>query len=129
MKEPLWAAEVSLAALFAKQPRSFLFVPVAKFPGISRDVSFLAERNVSYQAIKDAVEGLSIPYLKEFSLVDLFRGGSIPEDKVSLLVRFLYVNPQRTLLAEEVSSFEQKIIETLRAKLNIQLREGGEIDK
>lgn len=129
LKEPLWAAEVSLAALFAKQPRSFLFVPVAKFPGISRDVSFLAERNVSYQAIKDAVEGLSIPYLKEFSLVDLFRGGSIPEDKVSLLVRFLYVNPQRTLLAEEVSSFEQKIIEVLRAKLNIQLREGGEIDK
>lgn len=129
LKEPVWAAEVSLAALFAKQPQPFLFAPLARFPSVSRDISFLVDRSVSYQAVKDAVEELSIPYLKEFGLVDLFRGGSIPESKVSLLVRFLYVNPQRTLLAEEVAGCEQKIIEALRAKFNIQLREGGKIDK
>ena len=60
-------------------------------------------------------------------LLVLFKGN--PEDKVSLSFRFVFRRPDRTLQADEVDAFQQKIIETLRARFRFQLREGGKIDK
>lgn len=122
LKEAVWAAELNLAALFCKQPQSFQYIPVDRFPGITRDVSFLVDRSISYQEITEVVEKLSIPYLKAFDLYDKFSGSSIPEDKVSLSIRFVYRHPKRTLLAEEVDSLQQKILNVLKKKFNFQLR-------
>ena len=128
LKDPVWAAEIELGQLLEKKPQSFEYVPLARFPSVSRDVSFIAERDVSYQAIKEVIEKLSIPYLVHFDLYDRFSGPAVPKDKISLSFRFVYVHPQRTLLAEEVDRLQQKIIEALKAKFNFQLREGGKID-
>jgi len=129
LEDEVWAAELNLAQLLGKKPQSFEYVPLARFPSVMRDVSFIADRSVSYQDIREAVEKLSIPYLSEFELYDRFSGPSIAKDKISLSFRFVYVNPQRTLKAEEVDSLQQKIIEALRAKFNFQLRERGKVPK
>lgn len=129
LKESVWAAEFDLDGLFEKQPRSFEYKPVVKFPGISRDVSFIVNKSVSYREIKDAVEKLSVPYLEKFDIYDRFSGATVPRGKVSLSLRFIYHHPQRTLLAEEVDSLQQKIIKSLRTSFNFQLRKGGKIDK
>lgn len=129
LEKEVWATEMDLAALFEKQPESFLYSPVAKYPSVTRDVSFIADRNISYQDIKEEVEKLSIPYLEKFDLYDLFSGSSIPKGKISLSLRFIYFHPQRTLLAEEVDKFQQKIVRFLMKRFNFQLREGGKIDK
>ncbi len=72
LKEPVWAAELNLALLFEKQPYSFEFTPVDRFPSITRDVSFISSRSVLYQDIKEVVEKLAIPYLMEFDPHDRF---------------------------------------------------------
>ena len=128
-EDAVWGAELNLAALFEKQPQPFHYTPVVRFPNIIRDISFIADRSVSYHAIKDTVEKLSLPFLQEFGLYDRFSGASIPKDKVSLSFRLVYSHPQRTLLAEEIDTLQQKIINTLEGKFNFQLREGGKIDK
>jgi len=124
----VYAAEINLAGLMEKQPKPFRFTPVAKFPGVSRDLSFLADRDLSYQDIRTAVAKLSVPFLEGFELTDRFTGPSIPGDKVSLSIRFRYRSPKRTLLAEEVDKAQQDIIGHLKAALHIQPREGGKID-
>lgn len=129
LEEEVWAAELDLAALFEKQAQSFQYFPVAKYPSITRDVSFIGDRSISYQDIKEEVEKLSIPYLEKFDLYDLFSGSSIPKGKISLSLRFIYLHPQRTLLAEEVDKLQKRIIKSLMAKFKFQLREGGKIDK
>lgn len=128
IKDLVWAAEIGLKQLLEKKPQSFEYAPLARFPGVTRDISFITGRDVSYHEVKKAIEELSIPYLARFDLCDRFSGPSVPKDKVSLSFRFVYVNPQRTLLAEEVDRLQQKIIEALRARFNFQLREGGRID-
>ncbi|MDH4195875.1 MAG: phenylalanine--tRNA ligase subunit beta, partial [Candidatus Aminicenantes bacterium] len=125
LEMPVFAAELALGMLLEKQPQPFLYMPVAKFPGVSRDLSFLVGRDVPYQDVKRAVERLSVPFLEGFELRDRFAGPSIPPDKVSLSLRFTYRSPKRTLLAEEVDRVEQNLIENLRAALGAQLREGG----
>ncbi len=125
---PVFAAELALGTLLEKQPQPFQYAPVAKFPGVSRDLSFLVDRSIPYQDVKRAVERQSLPLLEGFELRDRFAGPAIPPDKVSLSIRFHYRNPKRTLLAEEVDRVEQSLIEHLRATLGAQLREGGKID-
>jgi phenylalanyl-tRNA synthetase beta chain len=129
LKEPVWAAELNLALLFEKQPYSFEFTPVDRFPSITRDVSFISSRSVLYQDIKEVVEKLAIPYLMEFDPHDRFSGSSIPNGKIGLSLRFVFRHPQRTLLAKEVDTLQEKIINALVTRFKFQLRKGGKIDK
>jgi phenylalanyl-tRNA synthetase beta chain len=126
IKEPVWAAELNLGEIFQTQPRPFEYIPVIKYPKVVRDISFIADQKVSYEEIKQSLEELSLPNLERFELYDRFTGASIPKGKVSLSFRFLYHHPQRTLLADEVDGFQEKIVKTLSSKFGFQLREGGE---
>ncbi|MFQ6069387.1 MAG: phenylalanine--tRNA ligase subunit beta [Candidatus Aminicenantales bacterium] len=129
LKDSVYAAEINLTHLLSKQPKPFKYTTVPKFPSVSRDLSFLVDRGVSYQSIKQAIEELKISYLEKFSLLDRFQGEPIPGDKISLSLRFVFRHPQRTLLAREVDNLQLKIIKRLESGFKIQLREGGKIDK
>ncbi len=122
--QPVYAAEIDLAGLFEKSQRPFAYVPVAKFPGVSRDLSFLVDRDVAYQDVRKGLEKLAPPLVESFELADRFTGKSVPDGKVSLTIRFHYRHPKKTLLAEEVDRVEQEIIGQLKSAWNIQLREG-----
>jgi phenylalanyl-tRNA synthetase beta chain len=125
LKSPVYAAELALGLLFGKQPRSFEYIPLPKFPSIVRDLSFLVDRTVPYQEIKQALEHMAIPHLEDFGLIDHYAGESIPRDRKSLSLRFVYRSSKATLQAGDVDKAEQKIIKNLKSAFNIQLREGG----
>ena len=129
LKQEVWAAEINLGLLFQKQTQEFRFAAVAKYPSITRDVSFIGDKNVSFEEIRVALENLKLPYLEKFNLYDRFTGSSIPQDKVSLSFRFIFRRPDRTLQADEVDVLQEKIIDTLKARFQFRLREGGKIDK
>jgi len=128
LEPPVYGAEIGIGLLFGKQPRPFEFVPLPKFPCITRDLSFLVDRAVPYQEIKRAIEKIMVPFLETFDVIDSYAGESIPADKKSLSLRFVYRNPKATLLAEEVDKSEKKIIGHLKAGFQIQLREGGGVN-
>jgi phenylalanyl-tRNA synthetase beta chain len=129
LKQEVWAAEINLSLLFEKQTQAFQYSAVAKYPSVNRDVSFIGDKNVTFEEIRLAVEKLKLPYLETFALYDRFAGSSIPQDKVSLSFRFIFRRPDRTLHADEVDVFQKKIIDTLGARFQFRLREGGKIDK
>ncbi len=124
LDQAVFVAEIDLDALFGKQSRAFLYSPVPKFPGMSRDLSFLVDKDISFRDIQKALDKLSIPLLEGYELYDRFTGRSIPSEKVSLSLRFRFRNPKRTLLAEEIDSIEEDIIGHLKTTLGIQMREG-----
>jgi phenylalanyl-tRNA synthetase beta chain len=126
LKENVWAAEIDLDNLFEIQPHPFQYTSVIRFPSIVRDVSFIVSRNVSYQEIKAAVDKLVLPHLESYDLYDRYTGSSIPEDKVSLSMRFHFRSPQKTLLAEEVDELQAKIMKALQSGFDLEFRKGGE---
>ncbi len=129
LKEPVWAAEINLDLLFEKQPKSFHFAPIGKFPTGTRDITFIVSRDILYQNIEESIAELQLPFMESFDLHDRFLGTSIPEGKVSLSLRFVFRHPTRTLLAEDVDNSIAKVVKTLKTKFKIELREGGKIDK
>ncbi|NMC65594.1 MAG: phenylalanine--tRNA ligase subunit beta [Acidobacteria bacterium] len=117
-----YACELNLAALFDRQPRAFVFAPVPRYPGMVRDLSFLVEAQVNFQAIDVQLKKLNVPYLERFEIYDRFEGGSLPAGQISYSVRFFFRHESRTLLAEEVDRAMLNIISHLKSTLKIQLR-------
>jgi len=81
-----YACELNLAALFDRQPRAFVFAPVPRYPGMVRDLSFLVEAQVNFQAIDVQLKKLNVPYLERFEIYDRFEGGSLPAGQISLIL-------------------------------------------
>lgn len=129
LKQEVWAAEINLSLLFQKQAQTFHYAAVAKFPSVTRDVSFIGDKNILFEEIKESLEKLRLPYLEKFMLYDRFAGPSIPPNKVSLSFRFVFRRPDRTLQADEVDVIQEKIIGSLKSRFQFRLREGGKIDK
>lgn len=125
IKGAVWAAELNLSRLFAKQRKEFRYIPVGRFPSVSRDISLIMDQNVSYQDVKQAIQRRPIPYLEFFGLKDRFAGPPIPEGKVSLSFRFIFRHPGKTLLAKEADSYLKQIIHVLETGFDFQMREGG----
>lgn len=126
LKESVWAAEIDLDDLFEIQPHPFQYKPVIRFPSIVRDVSFIVSRDVHYQEIKAVIDKLALSNLESYDLYDRYTGSSVPEDKVSLSMRFNFRNPQKTLQAEEVDEEQEKIMKALQAGFDLEFRKGGE---
>jgi phenylalanyl-tRNA synthetase beta chain len=118
-----------LDLLFEKQPNAFHFSAIGKFPTVTRDITFIVDREIMYRDIQENIAELQLPFMESFNLHDLFMGNTIPKGKVSLSLRFVFRHPKRTLLAEDVENSIAKAIKTLKIKFKIELREGGKNGK
>ena len=113
----LWRAGVSLKTEVAA---------LAKFPGSSRDIAFVAPLALPFAAVRAAIAFLNEPLLESVRLFDLFtdpKGEKIPTDKKSLAISILFRSPERTLTADEVNAATDRIKATLREKVGVDFRE------
>ena len=69
----------------------------------------------AFATIEKAVAGLSLTELQSFVSVEIFRGGSIPAGKYSLLLRATFQSGERTLREEEVARWSADIIKALES--------------
>lgn len=122
LERPVFCAQLDLAEILQRPARTFSFKPIPKFPGTSRDLSFLVEANISYQQVYHQLQKLTIPYLEGFQIYDRFQGKTLPPDKTSFSVRFFFRHQTRTLQTEEVDRAMLDIISQLKTSLKIQLR-------
>jgi phenylalanyl-tRNA synthetase beta chain len=76
---------------------------------------------VPYQRLRETIEGLSIPEMVSVEPRELFRGGSVPAGKYSLLLRVIFQSSERTLRDDEVANWAEQVILAVK-KLGGQLR-------
>jgi phenylalanyl-tRNA synthetase alpha chain len=96
---------------------------VSKYPVISRDISFVIDRNISlnnyYEIVRDFAENL----IEEVKLIDSYEDEKkFGKDKKSYTFRIVYCSPERTLTNEEVNKIQEKIREKTKQDLNAILR-------
>jgi phenylalanyl-tRNA synthetase beta chain len=115
LKQEIYIAEVFLDRLFALPLRSPRYQPLSKFPAVFRDFSFLFPEGVSFAQIKNAVRNLDVSELENFSPAEIFRGGSVPAGKYSILLRAQFQSSERTLRDDVVAQWSAQIIKALEA--------------
>jgi phenylalanyl-tRNA synthetase beta chain len=113
LRQDAYLAEFNLEELYRLGLRSVKFTPLGKYPAVERDFSFVFADEISFDQMQHAVTGLELADLRGFQPVEIFRGGSIPAGKYSVLLRARFQSAGRTLREDEVAQWSGKIVAAL----------------
>jgi len=115
LKQDIFIAEIYLDCLYKRALRAARYEPLPRYPAVERDFSFIFEDSVEFAKIEKAVTGLGLGELRSFVPVEIFRGGSIPGGKYSLLLRATFQSGERTLREDEVARWWAEIVKALES--------------
>ncbi|MBV9926687.1 MAG: phenylalanine--tRNA ligase subunit beta [Acidobacteria bacterium] len=121
-RQPVYVAEVSLSELLAVGERPARYTPLPRYPGVSRDVSLVADRRVAFGEMRRTILSLGIEECRGVALVDVYEGANMPEGKRSLTLRVEYRADDRTLRDEEVDAMHARVVAALEGEFGAQLR-------
>ncbi len=115
---PTYVCEIDFDALSFEQKLASAY---AKFPTSSRDFSFLVDKNLEYNKIKECIDALKLDKLIKFYPIDRFESEQLG-DNISLSISFVFQDKDKTLEDEEVNIMSEQILNILNEKLGITLR-------
>ena len=102
--------------------RLALYQQYSLYPKITKDLSFLVDRQISFDQIKTTILNNGTDFLQGVKLLDEYRGNSIPETQTSLCVQLTFQSSEKTLITKEVDSILQNIQSILKERHDIILR-------
>ncbi len=102
--------------------KDIYYSQIPKFPLISRDISIVVPEKEGYLKIENCINRLKLDKVEEIIFSDSYQGKEIPQKKKSLTLRIVYRDNQRTLNAQEVNSFHEKIIKEIEKNKDWQVR-------
>ena len=120
LRQDVFLAELDLEQLYRLGLRPVRFAPLGKYPAVERDFSFVFSDDVMFEQMRKAVDAIGVAELREFRPVEIFRGGSIPTGKYSVLLRAKFQSGERTLREDEIAQWSAKITSTLTALGGVQ---------
>jgi phenylalanyl-tRNA synthetase beta chain len=121
LRQDVFVAQLYLDRLYKHGLRQARYQPLPRYPAVERDFSFVFDDAVAFEKIQQAVAGLNLRELRSFVPVEIFRGGSVPAGKYSLLLRATFQSNERTLVEDEVAQWSVQVIQALE-KLGGKLR-------
>lgn len=113
LRQDVFVAEIDLEQIYKLGMRRTSFHPLGKYPAVERDFSFIFGDDISFIEMKKAVWNLEIGEVREMHPVEIFRGGSIPGGKYSVLLRVNFQAQDRTLREDELTEWSGKIVAAL----------------
>jgi phenylalanyl-tRNA synthetase beta chain len=115
LRQDVFLAELYLDVLYKHGLRELRYRPLAKYPAVERDFSFIFADSVIFEQIQRAVTSLGLGELTSFVPVEIFRSGSVPAGHYSILLRATFQSNDRTLREDEVAEWSSQIIKALGA--------------
>jgi phenylalanyl-tRNA synthetase beta chain len=121
-RQPVYVAEIDLDRVLDQAAEPSRYTPLPRYPSIVRDVSFLIDRGVFFDAIHETAMQDRPEILQSVNFVDVYEGKGLGENERSLTIRFEYRSDERTLVEEEVTAAHDAILAKLGSNLGIRQR-------
>jgi phenylalanyl-tRNA synthetase beta chain len=99
-----------------------LYKPYSIYPKITKDLSFLIDQNISFDAIRKLIWKNGSEYLTNISLLDEYRGSNIPNHQTSLCIQLTFQATQKTLTTKEIEEIINNIQTILENEFKISIR-------
>jgi len=99
-----------------------LYQPYSTYPKITKDLSFVVDRTVSFNEIQTTLLENSNEYLNKIELLDEYRGDSIPENQTSLCIQLIFQSSQKTLVTKEIEKIVKDLQLLLETEYQIDVR-------
>ena len=117
-----YCAELSLDALAQVKGPDPEYVPLPKFPAVTRDIAVVCDNAVTVGALEDCIRKGAKGLLKDVSLFDIYTGAGIPAGKKSVAFNLVLRADDRSLTAEEADADVKSILDALKSDLGAVLR-------
>ena len=117
-------AEMDLKVLLKRVDAIGRIVPVPQFPMMTRDIAFVAGADVTHEAVVKAVKKAAPKELTDVKLFDIFTSKELGKGRSSRAYSLSFRAEDRTLTDDEVNAAFAKIVESLKANLAVEIREG-----
>jgi phenylalanyl-tRNA synthetase beta chain len=121
-RQPVFVAELDLTILLDLPETPVRYSPIARYPSVVRDSSFVVSRSTSFDDVKQAIASNAPELCRNAVFVAVYEGTNLPQGKKSLTLRFEYRADDRTLTDNEVDALHEELVGKLRAILDADLR-------
>ena len=118
----VYCAELNMDTLFAMQLPEATYVPLPKFPAVTRDLSVVCDEEVTVAQAQAVITEAAGKLLRNVRLFDIYRGVGIPEGKKSMAFSMELRADDRTLTDSDSESVMSKVLAALASKLSATLR-------
>lgn len=105
-----------------KQKKLALYQPYSLYPKITKDLSFIVDRNISFNEIKTTILSNGTKYLKHIELLDEYQGSSIPKHQTSLCIQLTFQSTEKTLITKEIDEILNNLYIVLETQYDINIR-------
>jgi len=119
---PVFAFEVNLEEIAKAADFKVKYESINRFPAMKRDISFLAQKGLTYAKIYDKIIESGDTIVKHVQLFDMYSGKQVQEGYSGMAVRITYQSEHRTLIDQEVNDLHQKIVSVLEKEFKIVIR-------
>ena len=118
----LYCAELSFDELKLAQGAGAEYVPLPRFPSVTRDIAVVCDESVTVGTLEKAIRLGAKGLLKEAALFDIYRGKGIDEGKKSVAFNLVLRADDRSLTSEEADEDVKSILEALEKHCGARLR-------
>jgi len=98
------------------------FSGLARYPGVTRDLTIDVDDIRPYGDVSAIVEEAALQWLETVELVDVYRGKNVGPGKKSPTIRFFFRSPEGTLTSADVDGEMARLMEMLKSKIGAVIR-------
>jgi phenylalanyl-tRNA synthetase beta chain len=121
-KQPVYVAEINLSTALASPVDQIVYRPLAKYPGVVRDVSFIVPRGIMFKQIADTIVEQNVELCQSVVFVDIYEGKGLELGERSITIRLEYRSDERTLVESEIEAVHGDLVAETAQKLGIKTR-------
>jgi phenylalanyl-tRNA synthetase beta chain len=119
----VWIADIHWQHwLSAGNTKSIRYREISKFPLVQRDLSFVANNDVTFEDIERLISTLSIKQLKSYRLFDIFKSEKLGKNKQSMAMNFTFLDEEKTMKDDQVDKIMGKITKGIEETLKAEIR-------
>ena len=118
----VYCAEINFTALFNYQLSEATYVPLPKYPTVSRDLAIVCDDSTTVAAVEDVISSAAGKLLRKVRLFDIYKGTGVADGKKSLAFALELRADDRTLTDEDSEQVVSRILSALSEKLGAVLR-------
>ena len=118
----VYCAEIDFSKLFTMVQPEPTYVPLPKYPTVTRDLSVLCDEALTVAEVENVMTASAGKLLRNIKLFDIYRGTGVPEGKKSVAFSLELRADDRTLTDTDSEAVVSKVLSALKEKLNVSLR-------
>ena len=118
----VYCAELNFTKMFQLRKPEPTYIPLPKYPGVTRDLSMLCDEAITVAQIEETITASAGKLLRSVKLFDIYRGTGVPEGKKSMAFSLELRADDRTLTDADSEQVMSKVLSALAEHCGAVLR-------